>query len=35
MYFFVETLGKFYVEDEFHMLFVCYLYSELQEILFC
>ena len=29
----LETLGKFYVEDEFHMLFVCYLYSELRE--FC
>ena len=27
----LETLGKFYAEDEFHMLFVCYLYSELRE----
>ena len=26
----LETLGKFYVEDEFHMLFVCYLYGELR-----
>ena len=26
----LETLGKCYVEDEFHMLFVCYLYGELR-----
>ena len=32
MYFLFGNLGKFYVEDEFHMLFVCYLYSELRGI---